>query len=423
MDSRLPVQGMKIPRITKGTDISAIEDRISNLPDVVLCHILSFLLTKDAVQTSPLAKRWKYLWRSVPNIEFELQLYKNYRGNRENFDCFEEGYMNNFTTSIDRYFVLRENLRILKFRLSCYGKIDFSRFYSWVCAVITCNVCELDLELTKGEIGELPWSLFTCKTLVVLKIHGKFIFYVPHYVCLPNLKTLCLNSLIYLDDGLIRKFLSGCPALEDLVIKRPEWDNMWTLDVSVPSLKRLTLDISIHEEELYHEPGFKYKIMVNAPNLEYLDFFDTVSAYISVGGLPSVMEAHVNVHKSFRGDWIWRRQAKYGNRTSELLRSISNVRHLSLTGYTLRCLSYGGSNLAMFRNLVYLELGFDPSNGPLLLLNLLQSSPKLEVLVFPETQCNTNSTGLFLLRCSKSRLNSEFHLHHDGSSASMVTIE
>ncbi|XP_058220006.1 F-box/LRR-repeat protein At4g14096-like isoform X2 [Rhododendron vialii] len=233
-------------------------------------------------------------------------------------------------------------------------------------------------------MGELPWSLFTCKTLVILKIHGKFIFYVPQYVCLPDLKTLCLNSLIYLDDGLISKFLSGCPALEDLVIRRPGWDNMWTLDVSVPSLKRLTLDISIHEEELYHEPVFKYKVMVNAPNLEYLDFFDTVSAYISVGGLPSVVEAHVNVHKSFRGDWIWRRRAKYGNRTSELLRSISNVWRLSLTGYTLRCLSYGGPNLATYRNLVYLELGFDPSNGPLLLLNLLQSSPKLEVLVFPE---------------------------------------
>ncbi|KAI8552767.1 hypothetical protein RHMOL_Rhmol06G0293100 [Rhododendron molle] len=184
------------------------------------------------------------------------------------------------------------------------------------------------------EIGELPWSLFTCKTLVALKINGKFIFNVPHYVCLPNLKTLRLNSLIYLNDGLIRKFLLGCPALEELEM-RPKWDNRWTLDVSVPSLKKLTLGLHIHEEELYHEAGFKYKIMVNAPNLDYLDFYDFVSDYIFVGGLPSVAEARVNVHKSFQ-DWDWRKQGNYGNQASRLLKSISNVWRLSLTGYTLR---------------------------------------------------------------------------------------
>ncbi|KAH7859513.1 hypothetical protein Vadar_002040 [Vaccinium darrowii] len=383
MDSRLAVQGTKIGKISEGTDISGIEDRISNLPDAVLCHILSFLPTKTVVQTSPLAKRWKYLWVSVPNIDLDLYLPKNYMGNREDIESFLEVYMNSFMTFIERYFVLRENLCIKKFRLSSYFKIDFSRFYSWVCAVITCNVRELHLALATYEIGELPWSLFTCKTLVVLKIDGEFIFNVPHYVCLPNLKTLRLNSLIYLDDELIQKFLSSCPALEDLEIRRPGWDNLWTLDISVPSLKRLTLVLSIHELELYYEAGFKYKIMVNAPNLEYLDFCDTVSDYISVGGLPSVVEARVDIHKSFKA-WNQGEQTKYGDRASGLLRSISNVGHLSLTGNTLRCLSYCAPNLATYRNLVHLELGFDPFNGPLLLLDLLQSSPKLEILVFPE---------------------------------------
>ncbi|KAH7860048.1 hypothetical protein Vadar_008524 [Vaccinium darrowii] len=177
-------------------------------------------------------------------------------------------------------------------------------------------------------------AFFTCKTLVVLKIHGKFVFNVPHYVCLPNLKTLGLNSLIYLDDELMRKFLSGCPALD-------------------------------------------------APNLEYLDFCDSVSDYICVGGMPSVVEDRVDINKSFEeGDW--REHADYGNLASGLLRSISNVRRLSITGYTLRCLSCCNPNLPTFRNLIYLELGFDPFNGPVLLLDFLQSSPKLEVLVFPK---------------------------------------
>lgn len=46
-------------------------DRISNLPDLLVSHILSFLTIKEAVATSILSSSWKTLWTLVPNLHLD----------------------------------------------------------------------------------------------------------------------------------------------------------------------------------------------------------------------------------------------------------------------------------------------------------------------------------------------------------------
>ncbi|TVU14382.1 hypothetical protein EJB05_37846, partial [Eragrostis curvula] len=46
-------------------------DRLSALPDAVLHSIMSFLTSRQAVQTSMLSPRWRHLWRSAPCLDID----------------------------------------------------------------------------------------------------------------------------------------------------------------------------------------------------------------------------------------------------------------------------------------------------------------------------------------------------------------
>ncbi|PNY06141.1 F-box/LRR-repeat protein [Trifolium pratense] len=49
-------------------EIKGSEDRLGDLPDCVLLHILSFLNTKHVVQTCVLSTRWRHLWKRIPTL-------------------------------------------------------------------------------------------------------------------------------------------------------------------------------------------------------------------------------------------------------------------------------------------------------------------------------------------------------------------
>jgi hypothetical protein len=60
------------------------EDRLSDLPDSVLLHILSFLNTKQVVQTCILSKRWIHLWKFISTLMLHCSTFSTVEG----FDKF-----------------------------------------------------------------------------------------------------------------------------------------------------------------------------------------------------------------------------------------------------------------------------------------------------------------------------------------------
>jgi hypothetical protein len=60
-----------IPFISR-QEMEQVEDRLSNLPKIILHNILSRLPEEDAARTSVLSKAWLEIWYTFPNLRFYI---------------------------------------------------------------------------------------------------------------------------------------------------------------------------------------------------------------------------------------------------------------------------------------------------------------------------------------------------------------
>lgn len=194
--------------------IPRAEDRVSTLPDSLLCHILSFLPTKLTIATSILSKRWRPLWKSITTLDFDDESFQDF------------GSFRHFLYSV---IVSRDaTLPIQSFRIRCGQSNNFDPrdLYRFVDAVVQRRIEIFDLNIYEGalfvylkEISPSVHRVLSCNTLVVLKLANLAVYDVPHLVHLPLLKTLYLISIVFY-CGIVhfRNLLRGCPILEDFHI-------------------------------------------------------------------------------------------------------------------------------------------------------------------------------------------------------------
>lgn len=339
------------------------KDRISNLPDEILSHILCFMPTKYAARTSLLSTRWKSIWTSVHIID----LYSNEQSS---------GFMD----FVDRLLLLRNSSNLNKFRLQCrFGYYNPYRLNSWICTVIKLNVKELVLNFQFYQLlVELPQSLFTSVNLVVLKLAGDVFFRFPMPVFLPSLKVLHLHSLTFLDDDSFQNILSGCPVLEELDIERTNLgDNIKTLCICSSTLKKLRIYNCFNRTSLQHS------LLIKAPVLEIFQLDDIYSVF-DVDELPSLVKANFTFY--FENC----RSEDYYNGVVGMLRKISNVQHLELSnGIPKVVIEAFDYNKLLLHNLTHLHLQIYDIQWSIL-LDLLGHLPNLKVLVFNKNKGHKN---------------------------------
>ncbi|KAG2328913.1 hypothetical protein Bca4012_021471 [Brassica carinata] len=250
-------------------------DRISELPDELLLKILLLVPTKAAVSTSILSKRWKYLWMWLPKLDYGPSNCSE--SECEKLRCFLERNLPLHRAPI-------ESLR-LKLISPRFKRENISM---WVLTAVSHCLRELEIvyDTCSADQNILPSNLFTCKSLVILKLVDEILLDVPRTVSLPSLKTLKLQRVKYFDDQALQRLLSNCPILEDLVLESRDYDDTTQkLTVVVPSLQSLSL---------YMPYGLDIDgFVIDTPCLKYFKLMDhcRYDHYFLIEKMPYLMEA------------------------------------------------------------------------------------------------------------------------------------
>jgi hypothetical protein len=202
------------------------EDRLSDLPDCVILHILSFVYTKQAVQTCILAKRWNNLWKYLPTLVL----------------------LSSTNKFVSRILSLRNaTTPLCALHFQRYGTMYPRLLQRMVKYAVSHNVQQLSINL-ECDIQQFPTCFFSCRTLTSLKLvinhptlYAGTLF--PSSLNLPALAILFLESFTFLvdDDGHAEPF-SAFSSLNSLIIrdcKVLDEQNLWILSAT---LANLTLD-------------------------------------------------------------------------------------------------------------------------------------------------------------------------------------
>jgi len=239
--------------IRKGTD------RISDFPDEIIHHILSFLPSSQIALTSLLSKRWNPLWLTIPNADrinalpVELLcrilsrlptkqifvtslLSRRWRPLRKrildiNLDDTEDDHdqdasyfhylkmVNSFMFSNQHPIKSLTLLSVSRFFNS--ASLRYWLYYAFHGKVEHAHLTFLQHSSTTSI--DLPNIILTSSTLVVLNLNGNGVLticYVPKsYTNLPNLKKLHMTKVHFRKLKLLIKIVFVCPLLEDLLVK------------------------------------------------------------------------------------------------------------------------------------------------------------------------------------------------------------
>lgn len=384
-------------------------DVISSLPDDLLCHILSFLSTKEAALTPVLSKRWSNLLQLIPFLDFDDSVLLNPKEvQRRRNGVFED--------FVDRLLSLRVETSspVQRVSLKCrQGGVTPDCIIRWILTIVMdLGVLDLSLRIDFG-IFHLPLNVFKSKTLVKLRIGTMIrLAQFPLYSVSPTLKSLVLDLVEFRDGDMVefKPILLAFPSLQSLQIHESNKWKFWNGSASSRTLKSLIYrrDVDCSAPKLC--------VSFDFPSLVYLEYSDVVANKYENLKLDSLVEVRLDLH--ITASQIMRKPNGFGfvpGDVTTLFKGIRNVKILCLSpdavevsfleicrffegiyrlvnirkidfGCVFQALYYRGERIPVFNNLISLSLGSDkPHGSPFifwkLLPSLLRNSLNIETLI------------------------------------------
>ncbi|CAL0302882.1 unnamed protein product [Lupinus luteus] len=355
--------------LERGSDI---EDRISELPNELICYIFTFLNLKEVIKTKALSHKWKDQSIDMSNLVFDPTLI--------NIDLDDDVSLESIPLPQKYQFIEQVDQLLEIFNINQYasftiwfplGKQFTSHIDKWVNCAIGKECKKLDLELKFARIDDEPYNFPFHILLSSKKSHLKWLslcecqvkptWEVGHRLNLLESLTLVYVSMEASDLEII---LSSCLNLEFLEL----------IDCEVlTSLRIFNQDIRL--KHLFVTPVvFVANIELSIPSLELFTFDGQIENF-TISRMNQLKTVELYIEGTYpRG---------MGQLLDELSRNAPLLQTLFLTGYFDQFLSHAHNNneTPKFNNLTHLKLTPKGDYGWNVFIGILYKSPKLEVLV------------------------------------------
>ncbi|KAK2654456.1 hypothetical protein Ddye_014312 [Dipteronia dyeriana] len=231
--------------IVKKTRIDEM-DMISELPEPILHHILSFLPFKQVARTCVLSKKWEETWRTYPVFKIDESIlfpkdwwrYQNKRMKSLNFleqtlrnrhfkdlVCMEKFSMETklfadqeIVSFVDRCisYAIGNNVKKLKLGIYAIGN-NVKKL-----GILSKRRHKLEFGLKSNRWYDLPPIVLCAKSIEVLKLRGcKLELPRKINVKLASLRRMHLVE-VYSNSHVINNLLAGCPLIEEIGISNCE---------------------------------------------------------------------------------------------------------------------------------------------------------------------------------------------------------
>ncbi|KAL6658634.1 hypothetical protein ACP70R_004220 [Stipagrostis hirtigluma subsp. patula] len=218
---------------SKKTAAAGGTDRLSTLPDELLQYLLSFLPSRDAVQTCVLAHRWRDQWKSVPALRItDVEHHRS------------ASALNKF---VNYLLPLRNRSPLREVVVNSYGGVDLDEAFKylelWIRYGLSCEARVLRFCNNCKYRWWLPNGLITSKHLTVLELlYVKLEARILDFSSCPVLEDIRMKFCCVITN----RIMSSSVKHLSITYSEFHWDvPLWISDmrtwISVPNLISLEL--------------------------------------------------------------------------------------------------------------------------------------------------------------------------------------